>query len=303
MKSTPVKRALTIAATASIVLGLALIGVSWRLGGIGGSIAWANGGLRVYRNTDMPVITQRGLSGVTAINVEATSADVEFVPADSFGLEIKTSTPEPSWSLNDGVLNIREEGSGGSLRIFSMSLSSSCITVFYPARATLDELRVTTVSGDITIPGIVGEVRQSVELSTTSGSIQLESLQTPDLNVRTNSGDIRTQGVSAPSARVDTTSGKVEFREFTGSLDATSISGDIEVSGTYQGGNIGSTSGSVRLTSSLPTEDFNYHLETVSGTLQVNGKQQGNPADSATSGSRGVTVKTISGDITINFGK
>jgi DUF4097 and DUF4098 domain-containing protein YvlB len=304
MRNMGVNRVLAIAAAASVALGLVLVTAALALGAGGGSVVWTDGGLRVHRSGDAEVLAERGLVGVTALTVAAVGADVEFVPADSFGFEVRTFGGTPTWSLDGGVLSVKEsEGLLGSLwSLGPLSGDDAYVKVFYPNGATLDSLKVTSVSGALKVSGLNIEVRQTATLETTSGAIQFDSLKAGSLSVGTTSGDISSQGVSAPTARVGTTSGEVEFQGFTGRLDADSVSGDIKLSGGYQGGTVGSTSGNITIATTESAQTFGYHLETLSGGIDVNGQPVGSPANSATSGDRELTVRSTSGHIAVDFG-
>jgi DUF4097 and DUF4098 domain-containing protein YvlB len=43
-------------------------------------------------------------------------------------------------------------------------------------------------------------------------------------------------------------------------------------------------------------------LETLSGGIEVNGQSLGSPANSVTSGVHGLTAKSVSGHIAVDFG-
>ncbi|MDR1431777.1 MAG: DUF4097 domain-containing protein [Propionibacteriaceae bacterium] len=300
------RRTINIAAAAAAAIGLALVALVWGLSGGGGSVVWAQDGLRAYRNADSVVLmTQRNLSDVTAIFVDAASADVEFVAADSFGFEVKTLDGEPEWSLENGVLRVSEHASG-TVSLWALNLdagNSPHITIFCPSGAVLDQLNVKSVSGTIRANGPISEVRRSVEISTGSGGIQLDALKTKQLNLATVSGSVESQGVSADSAQVGTGSGKIEFRDFAGYLDANSTSGGIAISGDYTGGTLESGSGRIQLTTSQPLERFNYRLETGSGGIRVNGAEVGNPAISDSPGGSELSAKSVSGSIDIEFAR
>ncbi|MDR1589364.1 MAG: DUF4097 domain-containing protein [Oscillospiraceae bacterium] len=313
---------ITIVAAILAVIGGVLFLAAWGMGA-DGYISWGRGGLRVGGTGTPETLSRRDIEGVRSVRVDAVGADVEFFPARDFGFEIFTYDGEPEWSLSGGVLTVREFASG--FRLFNFAFTAlrgggytAYIKLYYPEDAPLDELSVSSVSGDVVFPGADGAVR-SAAFETTSGGISVESLATGTLTLKTVSGNIRTRGVTSDKARLETSSGDSELELFSGGLEGKTVSGNIDVSAVSLYGRLDSTSGDVTVsaeeadleiatvsggvvfTSPAREEDISYDVETVSGNITVNGRGLGKYAQSPRGGRFGIDVNTVSGDVKITF--
>ncbi|MDR1299920.1 MAG: DUF4097 domain-containing protein [Oscillospiraceae bacterium] len=282
------KKILTSIAVMAIVAGIVMMAAAWRLGA-DGAVSFGFSGLRVTRRGEEATLSQRGIDGVTSLAVDAIEADIEFIPADDFGFDIRTFYGEPNWSFDGGKLVVEETHANGIFRIefplFAPSAAdgkSSYIKVYYPRDSELDKLSISAISGNIEFPGLDRRVRES-SLSTVSGNISAASLEADALGLHSISGNIETRDIASPRARLDTTSGSATLTGFFGKLEAGTVSGDIEISTDAADGAL------------------EYKIETISGDITVGGRRTNSsvrlsPPDAETS----LDIVTVSGDITIN---
>jgi hypothetical protein len=282
------KKILTSIAVIAIVAGIVMVAAVWGLGAQG-VVSLDLSGLRVTRRGEEATLSRRGIEGVASLEVNAIDADVEFIPADDFGFDIRTFNGEPDWSLDGGELVIEETRVGGIFCVEFPLLApltdggkSSYIKVYYPRDRALDKLDVSAVAGNIEFPGLDGRVRES-SLSTVSGDISVASLETDTLELNTISGNIEARDVSSPRARLDSTSGNAALTGFFGKLEAGTVSGDIEISTAADEGKL------------------EYNIETVAGAITVGGmRMSGSVRSSPPQAETSLDIETVSGDVTIN---
>ncbi|MDR1217538.1 MAG: DUF4097 domain-containing protein [Oscillospiraceae bacterium] len=282
------RKILTSIAVIAIVAGVVLIVAAWGLGAEG-VVSFGLSGLRVTRHGEAATLSQRGIEGVTSLTVDAIDADVEFIPADDFGFDIRTFYGEPDWSLDGGKLVIDEARIGGMFRVefpllppLTADGKISYIKIYYPRDSELNNLTVSTVSGNIEFPGLDKRVRES-SLSTVSGNISAASLETDTLGIHTVSGNIETRDVASPRARLDTTSGDASLTAFLGKLEADTVSGNIEI------------------LTDTDEDKLEYKIETISGDIKVGGLRLGGPVRSSPpNADTSLDIETVSGDVTIN---
>ncbi|MDR2665179.1 MAG: DUF4097 domain-containing protein [Oscillospiraceae bacterium] len=284
------KKTLTSIAVIALAAGTVMIAAAWGLGARG-AVSFGPSGLRVTRQGKEETLSQRGIEGVTSLDIAAVSADIEFIPAENFGFDIRTSAGEPKWSLENGKLSIEETHTAWAFHLefplFAPAASDSggsYVKVYYPMGESLDRLAVSAVSGDMDFPGLSGRVSES-SFSTVSGNISVAALDTDALSFASVSGNIEARDISARHTRLGSTSGSAALAGFFGEFEANTVSGDIAIAAQSDG------TGS------------DYKIETVSGTINVAGRRvDGISAQSSAPGAgSSFYVKTVSGDITIDW--
>ena len=216
---------------------------------------------------------------------------------------------------------------------------NSYVKLYYPKGTEFENINLGTVSGDIEANGVVSSGK--LELSTTSGDMRVNSAKVKEIDAGSTSGKFLAEYLEAGEVDVTTTSGSVEISqgEFetvklgttsgrltlsgceADSVKFNSTSGDFRGSGTIRDGlrgstvsggvsfegaltgktNVSTTSGKVQLTTSAPQDEFEYSLDSVSGTRRVNGMKsdEGKGANAK----HRIEASTVSGSITLEFGK
>lgn len=173
----------------------------------------------------------------------------------------------------DGTLTVRQKKSAG-FKLFSLDFGGGfhAVTVLIP-QGFAPDLTVSNVSGDMLVDA--GKL-ENVRLETTSGDVDVPSLACNVFRIGTVSGDVDLGTVRADAVEISTTSGDVDFAH----MDSP---GEIALS---------STSGDIDGALADAREDYTITVSTVSGDCSVR---------SGGSGPRALNVKTVSGDIDIDF--
>lgn len=187
-------------------------------------------------------------------------------------------------------------------------------------------LNLKTGSGSITTDGLQtaqlllntgsGDIRSnnnsnatSFEARTGSGSIQAETIQASRITLNTNSGDIRASNLNG-TLNAHTGSGSIELQGnnvLTNNLSLETGSGDIRLNAQLNlsgDSSIKTGSGSVRLSLMNGSQALGYDINTGSGSIHPN-LPNANFANNdkhnvKINGSPVITIRTGSGDVTIN---
>lgn len=180
------------------------------------------------------------LDEIKKINFDLISADIDirYSDVDTIKLDIYDKDEDSvNVSMSDGVLDVNYDK-------FSNFCIGFCFDsrriIMYLPQAFSGELKIDTSSGDVNvldfrntdmiITTISGDVRVSgakdIKVKTTSGEIDVTNVS--DLIVNTKSGDIEALDVNNIVGK--TTSGSLEVYRLKGSIDFSSISGDVDLS-------------------------------------------------------------------------
>ena len=256
-------------------------------------------------NADRNVlINEKNISAFDSVSVTTSSAMIEFVASDRYGLEI--FVPErlgPEWDVTNGRLTITAKPRG----IFSVpgiTILKSYVKVYYPEGAVFHDISLKSSSGRIELPQVEvsdldvhtssGKIDASVgncdaiSATTSSGSVTLACSGdlAAALNVETSSGSIRADGVAWRDVRTRTSSG------------ATKISGEL-----LGNTDVKTSSGSVKLSVCSDPSRYGYSLTPSSGSIHWDGVRMGKPARSSGSFENDIVVDTSSGSIRVEFYK
>lgn len=157
------------------------------------------------------------------------------------------------------------------------------------------ELFVKLASGDVTLANT--ETAGKLSVITVSGSVDFTDVSAPEIGVSTVSGEIDIEGLNTAALSLKTVSGDTDAENIavTKRLTAGSVSGEItlDLSVPCERVGVDSVSGDVEL--ELPGSDSLYTVvtRTNSGDASVSGQ--------AFEGPNMVRVKTMSGDISVDF--
>jgi hypothetical protein len=159
---------------------------------------------------------------------------------------------------------------------------------------------IESASGDVEVAGLTG----AVQVATASGDVALASLSGP-VTVRTISGDQRLTDVTG-ELRISTTSGGVQGAGLVHLREATSISGDLRLSGVFTDtATIKTTSGDV-MVRFAPASAARIEVTTVSGDIRASGlaltdQRQTSRSLSGMLGTGGglLRIETVSGGVSL----
>lgn len=263
--------------------------------------------------------------GITHLDVSYDSGDVSFSESDSADIVVKEYMTE-----NKSRYYAKVEQHNGSIKITSGERPKSDhdfqrrIEVYLPA--SYDQtLTVTTTSGDIELLNAKLSL-SALGAATSSGDIELKKeVSASDIDLSSTSGDLDLGNIKANQIKLESTSGDITCSKLEGHAKCASTSGDTEIeaasgSGSYQttsgeldvayvkaDGDLTLTSQSGDVSLTLPANlEFNFEGTTGSGTISA-------PFRKVDTGNRhivkdvigdnpsiSVQVVTQSGDINVN---
>ena len=126
-------------------------------------------------------------------------------------------------------------------------------------------LHIKTVSGE----GYLADLSAATgDITSTSGTLELNNILIPKLTLKTVSGEIKGEGLETEDVSAHSTSGSVMFSDVvTKKLDFDTVSGEISFQGSYEELLANSTSGTIGVTDRIiPT---NFNIKTVSGEVNL----------------------------------
>lgn len=223
------------------------------------------------------------------VSIQGVSCDVSFsvVGGDTCVVEYRgPSRMACTAEVRNGTLQIEEK----RVRRLSFwnwfSSKNSKLTVFLPEKQ-YDELAVETVSGDLDLPA--GDSFRTLKVTAVSGEVSLSGAAGGgDVTVETVSGDVEIRDADVRRLKVSTTSGEqiVKGVVAEGRAELSSVSGDIELTSSDADSlEISTISGEVHTALKTAKE---YVTSTTSGEVSV---AQNVP------GAGRCSISTISGDI------
>lgn len=158
--------------------------------------------------------------------------------------------------------------------------------------AALSELKIVTLSGDISVAGMAGELDRC-EIKSTSGDVDIEDMKSLELRVTTISGDVDAripERHEVAHCTLKSTSGDLTLDGNVMVGEIASISGDLDVRGRMVRLNTQSTSGDITVRAEM--DDMNF--STINGDVEVD-------VCRAATSKCSVTGKSTSGDIIIRL--
>ncbi|MEZ5461297.1 DUF4097 domain-containing protein [Dokdonella sp.] len=275
---------------------------------------------------DTPINESRDVDATARVDISNVRGAVTVSAWDQSRVEI-------TGTLGEGSKGLEITGGGSRLSIkvkgpeddswFNWGRSRMQDTILNIRVPTNAELRIDTVSAEITVTGTAGQLLEAdsvsgkvrvdstareLEIGTVSGSVDLSG-RGDRVQVETVSGDIEMRA-NHNRLKFETVSGNItaatgEYTEFTGS----SVSGDISVRGKPMGDariNADTMSGDVRLdmpaelSARIDAETFSGRIRSDFGTVKEPEHGPGRSLEATIGdGKARMTIETFSGDITI----
>ncbi len=302
---------------AKIVLITAIILVVTGIGltVVGAITAAGKGGLGGGKYTKQETVVTDKFSN---IDVSEVSADVVFKPSADGQVKIEyydNDNYKHKIDVSGDTLKIvykDEDNTPWWLRInignwWNTSTEEIVTTVYIPA-GEYGSLNVSTVSGDVNVPGdysfdgtvistVSGDVSalckmvSGVNVNTTSGNITAANVSGSGVDFNTISGEVSLSGTSVSgTVDIDTTSGDVTLTNVTaGTTKVSTVSGEVTVTAINADNiDISTTSGDVKGT---VAGEHEFDVDTTSGDISLPSNIKGMPL---------VSVDTVSGDVALD---
>ncbi|GAA2264699.1 hypothetical protein GCM10010232_66060 [Streptomyces amakusaensis] len=182
------------------------------------------------------------------------------------GRDLNISSGQSRFQYRDTLSTIR---GGSPITITAVvpegsSVTASTHSADVTAEGTFAEISASTKSGDLRAPG----QSERVTARTQSGDIDVEN--SPTITARTISGDVRLGRTDL--AEATTVSGDVTIRDFGGTAQLKSTSGDIRIHATAGGDITAKTvSGDITVTGTeqAVTDDLDVHANSMTGEVRI----------------------------------
>ncbi len=301
-----------LAAAILIIFGGVVSGIGYALGGMV-PLSITNEGIKLFGQSGQHTVVNESYRDLKSIEVNTDILELSFEEGDAFKVE-------GNYNPNIITLNISENND--ALKIDSRSSSQgffgwnwfnfgigfgggniNVLKITYPKNAEFESLKVTN---DL-------------------GSLNMNDLSTQALNVKLNAGSFYGENITADEMDVDMdlgsctinslTSGKQsKFTMDAGSLSLTESSltdtnaklnlGQFDFSGLLEGNaEFSMDLGSINLDLENQEDKLGYSIETDLGSIHVNGKQAGSPANQKVSNPDcTMEVKSNLGSVNIETG-
>lgn len=222
-----------------------------------------------------------GPEGTVTVRLEGTASTLDRFLVEARGDEIviePSRTGKGRWTSVDVIVQ-----SGTPAEVRARLASADLL-----ARIPLQSVHVETASGEVSI----GDVAGSVLVRSASGDIRVGDVG-GDLEVASASGDVRAESTAGLST-LKTMSGDVVISDAGGEVTAKSVSGDVSIGRFHGSWFDGKTmSGDVTI-GVVSGRRFEVSFQSLSGEVRTDF-----PVGQGDGGSSRLTVKTVSGDITV----
>lgn len=248
-----------------------------------------NGVLRIARVADEEQVWGKNGKRGFRVQVNSGAADIGRVIGDTMSkISMGNATDRPMKEQElDRVIKSATDKIGAFFKHWNMNIQfdSGTVTLLLPAEpklklsaqltsgdvtvedAVLSEMRIVTLSGDISISGMAG-VMDRCEIKSTSGDVSLEDTRSMDLQVNTISGDVEAnipEEFETEHCMFKSTSGDLTLSGNVLVCDIASISGDLDAEGRMVRLNAQSTSGDVTVRAEM--DDLRFG--TINGDVEI----------------------------------
>ncbi|MFZ0474191.1 MAG: DUF4097 family beta strand repeat-containing protein [Halobacillus sp.] len=255
-------------------------------------------------------------SEIQGINVDTSSADVQFIEGKSNQIQVTLSGYAWKWKQYsyqveemDGELKIQLEKNPGLGLSFGFIRGDDLKLLIEVPEQKLAFVKINTSSSEVSLSDL--QVNHLIA-STSSGDIEVSNLQMEEkLNIHSSSGDVTMTDIKGPNAVVDlsTSSGDIEGTGLlVHEMKADSSSGKVDVSHKRLAGNLTANTSSGDVTFSFEEERPSFMLSYQSSSgderIQLDGIHYERRAEHEVKGHKGdqkyqIVVETSSGDFTL----
>ena len=273
---------------AYIGLGLTVLGIALMIAGYASGakteVYFEKNKVRTADRKNISEITET-LSSFSAVDVDLTSSDIEFIAADGEPRIEFYSGRNIEWEIENDTLEINDGSEenfsiGVNLSFLFRNRNTNLIKVYLPENSELSEIDIKCTSGDARFFGVNSEY---IRAEMISGDIIFENLVSNECRLRLVSGDAKLR--------------MIDVNE----LFIANISGDCDVSGTVTVGRYEFTAGDIDLILSGSSDEYRKDINIFSGDLYINGKKSAGFERGKSDLPRRVKVDSTSGDVKLTF--
>lgn len=228
------------------------------------------------------------------IRVEELSCDVRIAPSPDGTCSVVYPTSKRythTAAVSGDTLTVRGTSVRSFMNFFSIVLGTQEVVIYLPFDE-IDDLFITSVSGDISVPE--GFSIETLTVKSTSGDIALACQVSSSASVKTTSGEIELDHCNPQSLTCSSTSGDLSVNHVaTGTLEISTVSGEIDLEDITadEEAHLSSTSGNIRFIQlespylsartvsgdvygTVPTAK-DILTQTTSGNVKISGSQEG----------------------------
>lgn len=226
------------------------------------SFNWNKSVTTTFHEVSFPTVNE-----IKTINAELSSEAVTFEKTSDSEIKVcfmgNWTDITPHADLNNGELKIYTDK-----RRNILSVSKRSVKILVPAyKNDFSEIKCEIASGSIHVNGFASD---EFELYTASGSIKLSDCTARETDVNSASGSITFENCNFRKAEVKAASGSLHFTDCSiPYIEAKSASGSIHISGSYDGMDIHSSSGSIHADLEKPLVNDSY-FDSSSGSIYIN---------------------------------
>lgn len=260
-----------------------------------------------FKGTQTTLINSEfSADGINGISTGVSNADVTVSASDTDKIKVvcygnSDAKNDVGASVKDGVLKISQNSNFGGFFLFNFQREPR-FEIYIP-KTYNKELNVSDVSGDVSIKD--NFAFSSAYIYQTSGDLNAKDIKTGTFKANNTSGDINITSVDAPDYSLSSISGDLSIQKLNGSGALKSTSGDVtaELTGMTGGVDASSVSGDINISCDTGAE---VSAKSVSGTISTPGMQvDGSFVKNSVHGKIGrepyksLSLRTISGDVNI----
>lgn len=258
-----------------VLVGSGMLIVGFASGSRGGSISFSRHGLRVERSAHEDyTFTASGDITDIIVNAVAARVSIEYAPHLQSATVQLVNLPSDVISLQDGNLTVDarsyERQPGGWFTI-DMGVRNIRREIIISLPQSVDTVNISSTSGSVGVDGITAS--ESVTATSTSGRVTVNNVSAVEISAVSTSGSVNTENLLGEELTARTTSGAIrgENLQFT-DIYARSVSGAIRINNTeWRNLQANTTSGAVRIYGQIDTEygASETSLRSVSGAARL----------------------------------
>ena len=282
------------------IIGAVLMVVGLVLGANSSGFYFNENGLNMYNKGSERIVVM-DLEAIQDIEIDVASANIRFISADSYGIEIISKRDGAfKYYIDDGRLVVKETRDL-SFFIFNFNWEAEYVNVYLPANADLASIVIKNDSGNIELAELNCE---TLRIDLVSGNMKVSDIKASTISLYDESGKINAKKLEAEKFNFHVTSGTLVAQDIVSQdLVARVLSGNAKIDGLLKGhSDISVTSGGVELEIIGSEQDYNRDISVVSGSVKINGnKNSAGTVDFKAANS--LRIKVTSGNVKLNFTK